>query len=136
MGARPPALSQLAFCQQLARALQGGQQRTPVALLTVHQGLLRLLFRTPRQLAAQAKIAVEAQVKRAGFVFEQLVDDGALARAGCLEESHLALRFEADDLAQILASDRRFPDEVRRAFFDDVALRAESWRQEGSCVAR
>lgn len=77
-------------------------------------------------LAPQTEVAVELQLQCAGFVLEQLIDDGAFAWAGCLEEGDLAPRFEGHHLPDAGAGDGRFAHEERRAFLDDVAAGAEA----------
>src|SRR6266568_3836568 len=76
-------------------------------------------------------MAIEAKLKRAGFVLEQLVDNRAFARTGDLEKGNLVLRLEADDFAQIIACDRGFSHDVRRAFLHDVATGAKvGWEKQ------
>src|SRR4051812_16186446 len=107
--------SEPTFGQQFARALEGREQCAPIAGVAIHPRLLGLLLRPVRRLAAQAEITIETQLQRAVLVGEQLVDDRALARAACLEEGHLAFGLEADDLAQVVARDRRLAHDMRRA---------------------
>jgi hypothetical protein len=70
------------------------------------------------------------------LILEQLVDDGALARTGCLEEGDLALRFKGDDLRDGRACDRGFANEMGRAFLDNVAAGAQARRKKQTRVAR
>jgi len=69
-------------------------------------------------------------LKLARFILEELIDDCTFAWAGCLEEGDLASRLQGDDLAQIDAADRGFPDKVRCAFLGDIATRAEATRKK------
>lgn len=46
-----------------------------VTIVAVELGLFGLFFGTIRLLAAQAEIAIEFELQRAGFILEQLVDD-------------------------------------------------------------
>lgn len=87
------------------------------------------------RLAAQAEIAIEAELERAGFVLEQVVDDRAFARAGGLEEGDLALRLKGDDLAQVIAGDCGFVHDVRGALLHDLATGAEALREKQPSVA-
>jgi hypothetical protein len=121
--------------EQFAGALQRRQQGGLVAGAAIELRLLGLLFRAVRRFAAQAQIAVEAQLQSAGFVLEEFVDDRPFARAGGLEEGDLALRFERDDLAQVGAGDGGFAHEMGGALFHDIAAGAEARRQEQAGVA-
>src|ERR1700730_9669221 len=130
-----PGVSELAFRNQLAGPPKRGQQGGFVTLIAVELRLLRLLFRAERHLAAQADVAIEPQLQRAGTILEKFVDDGAFARTGGLEEGDLHLRLEDYDLAQIVTCDRSFTHDVRRALLHDLATGAEVGRKELSGVA-
>ena len=94
----------MALGEQLAGAFQSRQQSGFVALVAVELRLLDLLLGAIRLFAAQAEVAVEAELKLAGLVLNQFVDDCALPRTGGLKERDLALRFEGFALNQFLFS--------------------------------
>lgn len=104
------------FVEEFARALQRREQSRLVALVAVELGLLGLLLRPAWIFAAQAEVTIEAELQSAGPVLVQLVDDRALPRPRRLEEGHLALRLEVDDLPQLGAADGRLANAVGVAF--------------------
>jgi hypothetical protein len=130
-----PGVSELAFRYQLAGPPKRGQQGGFVTHIAVELRLLRLLFGAEGHLAAQAGVAIEPQLQRAGTILEKFVDDGAFARTGSLEEGDLLLRLEGDDLAQIVTCDRGFTHDVRRALLQDLATGAEVGRKKLPGVA-
>jgi hypothetical protein len=83
-----------------------------VARVAVELRLFGLLFRAIRLFATQADVAMEAKLELPCIVFEELVDDRAFARAGGLEEGHLALGLESDDFTKVGSGDGGFAHDV------------------------